>query len=147
MYSTALMPQAGQNDVAVSGWVPVGGNVPVPINAHQFHTTANLPMTTMGYQYPLVPNTLAGIAAAPINMGAGVTGNNFYSAWPPDKSRTYGVDNFSFDSCSFFSKFNQQCIRSEFCFLSDRTRSAPPIPSAKFSLRAYIKAALRTDPA
>lgn len=94
MYSTALLPQnstAFGGDVAISGWMPIGGNRPIPIAGGQFHSTATIPVPTLGYQYPIVPNSLPTIPAAPINMGAAVSGNNFYSVWPPDKSKTYGV--------------------------------------------------------
>ena len=67
-----------QGDVAISGWMPMGGNRPFPI-------------PSLGYQYPIAANSVPTIPAAPINMGAAVSGNNFYSVWPPDKSKTYGV--------------------------------------------------------
>jgi hypothetical protein len=78
-------------DVATSGWMPVGGNRPIAIGGNQFHNTANIPIPTMGYQYPLIPNSVPTVPSAPINMGPAVSGNNFYSVWPPDKSKTYGV--------------------------------------------------------
>ena len=94
MYSTALLPQNSAQvggDVAISGWMPIGGNMPIPIAGGQFHNTATIPIPTLGYQYPIVANSVPTIPAAPINMGAAVSGNNFYSVWPPDKSKTYGV--------------------------------------------------------
>jgi hypothetical protein len=94
MYSTALLPQNSTSiagDVAISGWMPVGGNKPIAIGGNQFHNTATTPIPTMGYQYPLIPNSVPTVPSAPINMGPAVSGNNFYSVWPPDKSKTYGV--------------------------------------------------------
>ena len=81
MYSTVLLPQNSAQiggDVAISGWMPMGGNRPFPI-------------PSLGYQYPIAANSVPTIPAAPINMGAAVSGNNFYSFWSPDKSKTFGV--------------------------------------------------------
>ena len=65
--------------------------MPIPIAGGQFHNTATIPIPTLGYQYPIVANSVPTIPAAPINMGAAVSGNNFCSVWSPDKSKTYGV--------------------------------------------------------
>ena len=76
-----LLPQNSAQiggDVAISGWMPMGGLRPFPI-------------PSLGYQYPIAANSVATIPAAPINMGAAVSGNNFYSFWSPDKSKTFGV--------------------------------------------------------
>ena len=67
-------------DVAISGWMPIGGTEPFPIQS-------------LGYRYPIAANSVSTIPAAPINMGAAVSGNDFYSVWSPDKSKTYGVIN------------------------------------------------------
>ena len=97
MYLPALLPQNSAQiggDVAISGWMPMGGKRPFPIAANagrQFHNTATFPIPSLGYQYPIAANSVPTIPAAPINMGAAVSGNNFYSFWSPDKSKTFGV--------------------------------------------------------
>jgi hypothetical protein len=94
MYSTALLQQnstALTGDIAICGWMPIAGNRCIPITGGQFHNTATIPIPTFGYQHPIVTNSLPTIPAAPINMGAAISGNNFYSVWPPDKSKLYGV--------------------------------------------------------
>ena len=79
MYSTALLSQNSTSiawDVAISGWIHVRGNKPIVIRENQFHNTATIPIPTMGYQYPLIQNSVPTVPSAPISMGLAVSGNN-----------------------------------------------------------------------
>ena len=96
MYSTALMPGSGsQQDVAVSEWMPVGAQGGLtrgfPVGGFPTQQFGGGSLPTSSYNYPLMPNQMRQLPAAPLNTGSAVSGNNFYSAWPPDKSKTYGV--------------------------------------------------------